>query len=110
MAKNNQTPPGLNAPSVYSRAVTALADIFNEEEENNNVNQRSGRVTLERPQDYVKRAAREGTEVDIAFSSGGLLSKNKSAKKPKENNMREDQRVFLEIVRRRRQYKNKGKA
>jgi len=111
MAKNEQAPPGLNAPSIYGRTLSAIADVLREEEqEANQPTRRASRLGIERPQDYVQRAASEGTSAVVSFSAGGLLSPKKMPKEPKTSKLTEAQKVFLEIARKRQQYKNRGKA
>ena len=46
----------------------------------------------------------------VSFSAGGLLSPKKMPKEPKTSKLTEAQKVFLEIARKRQQYKNRGKA
>jgi hypothetical protein len=112
MANDKQAPPGLNGPSIYGRTLSAIADVLREEEEQeaNQPTQRASRLGIERPQDYVQRAAREGTSAVVSFSTGGLLSPKKMPKEPKTSKLTEAQKVFLEIARKRQQYKNRGKA
>jgi len=108
MAKNKQTPPGMDGGSLYSRAISGLAQIF--EEEDRQKPKQSSRITLEDPQDFVQRSAREGTGVDIAFSSGGLLSKKAIEKAGDPVNLRAEQKALLYVARQRQQYRNRGQA
>ena len=108
MAKNKQTPPGLNGPSVYGKAISAIAQVLREDDDE--PREQSSRLGLERPQDFLQRSVREGLDVSVSFSSGGLLSREKMPTGSKEDKLRPEQKALLYVARQRKQFNNKGKA
>ena len=94
MANTKQTPPGLNAGSVYINAFSNLT------------------AAIEQPDDFLRRDVASGTSASVSFNKGGLLQReNKEQVRKPAPQLRAEQQAFLDIAKMRQDLReSKGKA
>ena len=94
MAKTKQTPPGLNAGSVYLNAFSSLT------------------AAIEQPDDFLRREVTSGTSASVAYNKGGLLQRdNKEQARRPAPQLRAEQQAFLDVAKARLDLRqSKGKT
>ena len=109
MANQKQTPPGLNAGNVYLKAASSLGEALQNSMSSFD-DPRSAEI--EQPDDWLRRDMTSDISPSVAFKKGGLVGRaDKNKNKKPAPKLRADQEAFLDILKKRREYRqNKGKS